>query len=544
MIREVKLTTDKLEHLSSQFTVREMRKGEMVSLDNLFMDPTCQACFHTIGNFLSGGGMRVTKSNRKEFQVAPKMQQELDSVWMNFGKQIIKHIWIYGFVLVDVDEDNRPFVLEPLMHDIYVVVGERGYVRVQVRTPDGVSLTSINSRILSTPRCFVDGDFHPSGEIRSRIHAVRQMNSFQAFMLSCTAKAAQSRSQPPLFLEHNALQALEKEQARDTAQVGDSAHILFARSQGMDEKDYQQIRVNEENTRRLGREMEMGMDREYDPISRVMRYPVDGKNYYHNRIIIEQGKHIASGPSAETPIEIVPFLNLTEADICKILCIPPELLGSQRDARQRVNEMMMVIFSQTLNSTKQWLAIIFVLLLNQIYGQQNQDHTLRHLDPTRSVDENVDDHSFQVNFPGMLDMETLAFFLENGIMDFKTLTTYYAATCGAPKTDFPPRQLEVSTGRALGDVITEQRAMEQKAAETQDKVGQEQIKTQGVQRIKTLADTAMQNTKRLAEKKAMEPKPPKKKRKTNNGKSKPSTSKSLKPSRVSVTIDLNSKSKK
>jgi hypothetical protein len=83
----------------------------------------------------------------------------------------------------------------------------------------------------------------------------------------------------------------------------------------------------------------------------------------------------------------------------KVTGVPKGLWGTQRTAIA-VNQTILNTFNATLHEHRVTLQFVCACLLEVVYGEQNIDHALQHMDHDRPVEEQFYDHRFQISFPG------------------------------------------------------------------------------------------------------------------------------------------------
>lgn len=484
MLREVKTTPEPIHILQQKYEVVALNTAEMIQLDSLFRrDPSCEASFNAVCNFISGGGTRLTKRNRKEFKVRPAFQRELDSHWMVFGTDLIRNVWCYGLVVVDLDAEQRPYVVDPLTHKIYLVRGPRGYLRFQVLPGAFHSIFSMETQPLKTARVYVERMPHHTGSITSKVASLRQMAQMQNHMVGCTARAAARRCVPPLVMEHNPANPAQTQMQRDINQAGDHQDLLFENSEQVDESALAQARVNADLQARLNEEMDRPHIEPNDPVTGEGRYPADGgESFYHSRIIVDSGKHLVPAPLVESPSEIIDIMYIAEADVGKVLGIPPHFWGSQR-AAVAVDQMVMVVFRATLQALKEILAHVFQDMLQT----ENIAHAALNLNPEKNLQENLEDHGISVTFPGLQDPDSIQRLLDMGAMTWDKARYYVAPAYQVPLEDLATELVDARTGEPLRDQVEFERGIQEQQLENDIKVSQAKQKTEGTVAVKNLA---------------------------------------------------------
>jgi hypothetical protein len=498
MLEWIELTTESLSAITYRYSVARIDPSELMTLDALFHhDPSCQACYSAIINFLVNGGVRVSKPG---FVCTPDIQQIFNTTWIVFAKMILKSVWCYGFVIVDVDENHRPFVIDPKIMDVAFISGPNGYKRIRLQE-SRYSVLGEHDKALSTPFVYVDDHNLFTGRVNSKVNCMRNLQSFQDLLVHCCIRAEQRRAVPPLVQEDPTVTPLEREELRDMSKVtyqggllgeteeekkwdaaiADSGSDIEARRRAIEEKKSHETALQiYEQTREFAR-----IENSHS-LMNATSSSVSEEPYYGKRINVSQGKRLVAAQMAESPQMLMDLMKIVEADVAKIFSVPPGLWGSQRSDVERTQSMM-VVFRSTIQTEKTRLCVVFHDMLNRIFGEINRQHLLDHLDPAKSLQQNVNDHEFQVAFPGMQDPEAINWLQETGSMNWETLNVYKAATFDIPVGDLAPKQLEISTGRPLGDIIEEERQLERQ----QMMAEQALQKVEGEANVKqTMANTA------------------------------------------------------
>lgn len=97
-------------------------------------DPSYYASAEAIRRYVLGQGMRVTKSGGK-FRVNDALQMVFDNQWMIFLADVLRHLSIFGFCVVDKRPNGTPFVRSPLELEI-----------IEIRWRSGRRVRSVCSR--------------------------------------------------------------------------------------------------------------------------------------------------------------------------------------------------------------------------------------------------------------------------------------------------------------------------------------------------------------------------------------------------------------
>jgi hypothetical protein len=504
MLEHIELTTASLGELTYQYNVMHINPAELDILNRLFyQDASCQACFSAIVNFLVNGGVRITK---KGFVCTPMMQHMFNTTWIVFAKMILQSVWCYGFVVVDEDDRHHPYVVDPRVMDVAFISGPDGYKRVRLQE-SRYSIMGHHDKALTTPRVYIEDYSIFTGRINSKVNCMRNLQSFQDMLIACCIRAEQRKAVPPLVQEDPVFTAIDREHARDAGAATYQGTLAFGSrgDGGADAKindDASNDAPNDEimnaiekygsaETRKLIEKQVREQIREFtrlDDLNESMTNPRfhEGEPYYGKRVNVARGKRLVAAQNPESPDILIELMKMVEADVAKIFAVPPGLWGSQRSTLER-SQTMMVVFRSTTQTEKTRFTIVFRDMLNRIFGELNRQHMLDNLDSNKSLQQNMEDSEFQVSFPGMQDPESINWLQETGSMDWETLNVYKAATFDIPLTDFAPRQLEIATGRFLGDIIEEERKLEKQQMQTELAVNT----AEGDARVKqTIANTA------------------------------------------------------
>lgn len=431
-------------------------------------EPSVQACFSLLVNALAAGGMNVEK---KGFVISRWIKHLLDTNWMTCGRSIIRSAWTHGLVIVDIDYNTEtPYVIDPLqliIHFVYNYKGERYFRLRKYDEPLGESVKPY----LTTPLVFAVDDIRFTGEVRSKMNCLLPLAAFQNQLIGCASKANDRNSAPAVYTEAVQENLFQQDLDRNQLEFNDRTNNIRNDMADSDLRAMDQLISNEDYGRRVqysGRysyEPEDAIanlrDSGIDVVSGIMRYPPEpaSEPFVNTHVAISKGRKLVQGQLAKGPDHLIDMLYITEADVSKVIGISDALWGSRRGAN-RVDENVMTVFNITLQAHKSMLSSIFTILLERIYGEQNHKHALQHLDSTKTLEQNMQDHSFQVTFNGIMDLQTLELVMQLGVMEWSELRKFWAGALCVREKQIAKKLVDVTTDEPLADAQEEEKNMQ------------------------------------------------------------------------------------
>lgn len=509
-----------------------IQQNELVAMHRLFYsDPSIAAAQSSLERALLGGGISVSKG---KYVATKELRDTINHKWQRFARDVLWHMVVYGFAICDVSEDKTPFVREPMDHRITII-----------KRPNGTKAWRISK---SADESFLGGSFLHNdcllnvrvwqrhapdfeGRLTSRLRSLQKPTQFVNLLVECAAKAELRRSVPPIITETPTVSSLlEKTINRDMHVFGDHSELVEnIRSENNRASVYGAYESETRNRAAYSSDVANSTAvpaNGFDPVTGAPKYPVniDGLPFYNVRIALEPGTKLVTNTVSEAPASLLPMMEMLEADVGKVLGVPPGLWGSQRRA-VAVDQTVLHVFRQTVQDFRELLQRVFEVAYYDIYAQEEADHLSAEMEKERErkrkekekssskaqksskksspgvrklkaggknnsnskeygntglinasthdddddgdsedivpdIAEMLKNNRVSFAFYGTLDDATIQDFQDRGYMEWHNVIELLSRSHGIDPQLFAPEQVEVATGKPLRKVVEDQREFE------------------------------------------------------------------------------------
>lgn len=423
--------------------------------------PEVRACFETLCRYLFSGGLRIWKTG---FKPSARSQRVFDTIWVKFCKDVLRELFTYGFVLCTISKPRTilvPNVVSPLEVDIEQRVlpkGGREFKITDIST-SFYGLPGAQSKVRRDIVVFASDLPDVRGNLTSKLRSLLQVESFFTLSIACAARAEQQRARPPLVTETSK----DTESRADEHIAADGLNLnrqslLDSNMEGVYQGMQNEMMIDQANSAMASQQNENPPLLIYDPFTGTPRFPVAGvdQGWSHPRVPLPPHERLGRPVMAESPAFLMDLFEQKRTLVGVVTGVPPAFWGSSTGTS--FNQFSLNTFYTTLYEHRTALSEVMKEMLQAIHGEENARHAatliIKHgmtLDPG--------DNDFQVAFPGLVDQGCITGLFEQGMVDFKTLTSYVGHYLGIPEVEFAKERLDPYTGKTVREMYEEEQRM-------------------------------------------------------------------------------------
>ena len=389
-------------------------------------DPILHMCSHLIASQLLNNGITFCKGGCKDkkMDVTPKLQSEIEDVWIPFTKDLLDSVLCYGFAVVSV-QNKLPQIMNLGSYHLEVNVDPSSF-RYRV-----MSVSSVDEEIPGTLVFDAFGfKLTPSGNFTSVVHKVIPRLLFLKRLRETAVAMETRRAELTMFTEIQENNSSEKREGVD--------YDFYADSNTSKISEEMKFQRNSLNVSILNQQMDL-----YDKFLGKEHAKKAEKQLEHI-VPLPNGQHLVSGPQNTGRGDYGGIHKTIIEDVCSTMGVPRSMimaeggggLGSKSDT-----EGQHEVFQATVLFWKKKLGNVLSHLYNTIHANEIK----KGIDFSKEKDVHAAklNHSVQVFFPvtPFVSNETLRTLYEQGVISYETYAKYALANVSLPKEDLNPKFL-------------------------------------------------------------------------------------------------------
>jgi hypothetical protein len=200
----------------------------------------------------------------------------------------------------------------------------------------------------------------------------------------------------------------------------------------------------------------------------VPNFAVEGEdtNFASMRCPLPENQKLVQNTASSSPAFLVEYLDFYHEEVCKLLGVPPGLLGSARSP-VAVNQTILNVWFSTLSDYRVLLQGVIEDVFVHYYGGKNAAHAMTKADHSKSVAQNYKKHKITVTLPGVLDPEIINMLRDRGHMTHAVVSKYISRYYGIPMENLTKERIDPMTDEpvAVEEEEEEEAPPQAKAAE-------------------------------------------------------------------------------
>ena len=402
-------------------------KTEMMTYlyDCYMQDPILHMCSHLISSQLLNNGISFCKGcNNDKMEDDPKLQAEIEDIWIPFTKELLDHVLCFGFAVVDITNEH-PEIMNLGSYHLEVTIHQSHY------TYRVMNVSSVDTEIPGT-MVFDNFGFKltTGGNFTSLVHKVVPRLLFLKRLRETAMAMEIRRAENTMFTEIQENNNSEKREGVD--------YDFYADSNTSKITEEMKFQRNSVNVSILNQQMDL-----YDKYLGKAHAKKAEKQLEHI-VPLPNGQHLVSGPQNTGRGDYGGIHKTLIEDVCATLGVPRSIimaeggggLGSKSDT-----EGQHEVFQATVLFWKKKLGNV----LSQIYNMIHAKEIKKGIDFTKEKDVHLAKlkHGVKVFFPvtPFVTNDTLRTLYEQGVITYKTYAKYVIANVSLPPEDLNPKFL-------------------------------------------------------------------------------------------------------